>query len=320
MVAKPPCMRAEQNAAWRQVTLSPAVQIGVLPDDIGVADSDDRARKICKSSVACPLVREEVGNAARQSRQEGGCMSVTSVCSSVRVRRFSDEDRAAVLRLIDEDRLPGQPAVSPTVLSHALRAEEGLENAGCDVLVSADDAVLGAVSYGVPKGDGAGVLLWLHCMEDEQGLAQNLIDHTLTQLGRRTVHAYAVSTAMAPAGLPMRKRPGTRRALEACGFSGTDRWRYLHHSLDTLSPRLYAIADLIEHVDGGWQLDLRERDGTRIGEACVSVPVGGVAALEWVTLAPEQPAPGPHPARAMPDKPLRPWRSPCHHVSGRSRF
>ncbi|MFB7867873.1 hypothetical protein [Streptomyces sp. NPDC056069] len=193
-----------------------------------------------------------------------------------------------MLQLIDRDRLPGQPAITPAGLSHALRAGEGLESAGCDVLVSADDAVLGAVSYAVPKSDSVGVLLWLHCLEDEQSLAQMLVDHTLTELGRRTVHAYAVPTAMAPAGLPMRNRPGTRRALEACGFSGTDRWRYLHHSLDTLSPRVYAVADLIEHAGGGWQLFLRERGGIRIGEACISAPIGGAAVLEWVTLAPER--------------------------------
>ncbi|MFF8848320.1 hypothetical protein ACF08N_37710 [Streptomyces sp. NPDC015127] len=171
-------------------------------------------------------------------------MAVTSVGMGVRVRRFDGADRSAVGELVHADLLPGRPAAAPLLLGLALQAGAGLDGACCEVLVSADGAILGAVSYGVRSGDGAGMLLWLHCLEDEQSLAEVLIRHTLAQLGRRTVHAFAGSTVLAPAGLPVRNRLGTRRALEACGFSGTDRWRYLHHRLDTLSPRPYAIADL----------------------------------------------------------------------------
>ncbi|MFB7867376.1 GNAT family N-acetyltransferase [Streptomyces sp. NPDC056069] len=214
-------------------------------------------------------------------------MTVTSVGTGVRMRRFSGEDRAAVLELVHADLLPGQPAVTPDVLEQTLHAGMGPEAGGCEVLVSADGTVLGVVSYAVHAEDGAGMLRWLHCVEDEQHLADMLITHTLARLGRRTVHAYAEPTVLAPAGLPVRNRPGTRRALEACGFSATDHARYLHHRLDTLSPRLYGIADLVQHPGGGWQLYLRERDGTRIGEARVSAPVDGTVVLEWLTLAPE---------------------------------
>ncbi|MER7577907.1 GNAT family N-acetyltransferase [Streptomyces sp. NPDC126514] len=204
------------------------------------------------------------------------------------MRRFSSEDRSAVRELVQADLLPGQPAVTPAVPEHALQAGLGLEDGDCEVLVSAAGTILGAVSYAVRAGDNTGVLRQLHCFEDEQSLAQTLIAHALARLGRRTVHAFAESTALAPAGLPVRNRPGTRRALEACGFSGTDQWRYLHHRLDTLSPRLYALADLTENADGGWQLYLRERDGTRIGEARISAPVDGTVVLEWVALAPDR--------------------------------
>lgn len=216
-------------------------------------------------------------------------MTVTSVGTGVMMRRFSSEDRAAVLELVQADLLPGRAAVTPVMLEHALQAGVGLEDGGCDVLVSADGTVLGAVSYALRAGDNTGVLRWLHCLEDEQSLAQTLITHTLARLGRRTVNAFDEPTALAPAGLPVRNRPGTRRALEACGFSGTDQWRYLHHRLDTLSPRLYTIADLVENPDGaGWQLYLRERDGARIGEARISAPIDGTVVLEWVALAPDR--------------------------------
>ncbi|MEV6841774.1 hypothetical protein AB0N17_46660 [Streptomyces sp. NPDC051133] len=204
------------------------------------------------------------------------------------MRRFNGEDGAAVLDLVSADLLPGQPTITAAMLEQALQADAGLEGGGCEVLVSADGAILGAVCYTVRATDGAGMLQWLHCVEDEQSVAETLIAHTLARLGRRTVHAFAGSTLLMPIGLPVGKRPGTRRALEACGFSGTGQWRYLYHRLDALSPRLYAIAELVEHFDGaGWQFYLRKRDGTRIGEARISGPVDGSVVLEWVALPSE---------------------------------
>ncbi|MFF8847620.1 GNAT family N-acetyltransferase [Streptomyces sp. NPDC015127] len=201
------------------------------------------------------------------------------------MRPFRGEDCAAVLGLVHADLLPGHPVVTPAVLDQALE-RQGLR---CEVLVSATGEVLGAVAWAVPAGDGPGLLRWLHCREDEQHLAETLIRHMLAQLGRRTVHAYTEPTVLAPAGLAVRNRPGTRRALEVCGFSGTDHSRYLHHRLDTLSRRLYAITDLTPCPEAsGWQLYLRERDGTMIGEARISGPVDGTTVLEWITLAPQR--------------------------------
>ncbi|MEU0375161.1 GNAT family N-acetyltransferase [Streptomyces sp. NPDC006283] len=214
-------------------------------------------------------------------------MAITAVGTGTgeKVRRFSGEDGAAVLELVRADQLPGRPVVTSAVLQQAL----GFEGSRCEVLVSTAGEVLGAASWAVRAGDGAGLVLWLHCREDEQHLAEALIRHVLAQLGRRTVHAYTEPTVLAPAGLPVRNRPGTRRALEACGFSGTEHWRYLHHRLDTLSPRLYAITDLVPSPDApGWQLHPREREGTRIGEALISAPVAGTTVLEWIPLAPER--------------------------------
>ncbi|MFE5549749.1 hypothetical protein ACFQ71_38995 [Streptomyces sp. NPDC056534] len=190
-----------------------------------------------------------------------------------------------MLELIHADLLPGRPAVTAAVL------EQAMEQSGlcCEVLVSSTGEVLGVAAWSVRAGDRAGLVLWLHCRDDEQHLAETLLRHVLAQLGRRTVHAYAEPAVLAPVGLPVRNRPGTRRALEACGFSPTDHARYLHHHLDTLSPRLYAIADLVPCPDAaGWQLRLRERDGTRIGEAFIGAPVDGTVELEWIALASER--------------------------------
>ncbi|MFE5947169.1 hypothetical protein [Streptomyces sp. NPDC056480] len=133
------------------------------------------------------------------------------------------------------------------------------------------------------------MLLWVYCKENDQNFAQILISHTVARLGQRTVHAYSAPTPLAPAGLPMRQRPDVRRALENCGFSVTDEWLYLHHRLDTLRPCLYAIADVSERPDGsGWQLYLRERDGTHIGEARVNALADDIVALDWLALDPSR--------------------------------
>ncbi|MFF3404328.1 GNAT family N-acetyltransferase [Streptomyces sp. NPDC002659] len=215
--------------------------------------------------------------------------------TGVTLRSFTAVDRDAVLELVNADRLPGRPAVTAAMLDSAAAGRQpgrsavppGLEGLRTEVLLSAGGEVLGAVCHATRVEDGAAVLVWLHCRDDDQALAQALINHTLVQLGRRTVHAFTESTAMSLAGLPFRNRPGTRRALEASGFSGRDQQRYLHHRLDTLSPRLYVLADLTERPDApGWYLHLRERDGTCIGQAVIGPPVEDTVMLEWITLAP----------------------------------
>lgn len=209
------------------------------------------------------------------------------------MRPYSPQDQEQVLELIAASRLPGQPAATPRMLDDALagppdageqRRLEGLET---DVMTSAEGRVVGAVSSAFRPADGTGVLLWLHSQEDDQVIAHTLIDHTLQRFGRRTLHAFDMATALSFAGLPSRTRRGTCRALETSGFTRQEGWSYLHHRLATLRPRLYAVADLTESTSPpGWRIHLRERDGTRIGEALVTLPVGDTAILEWVTLHP----------------------------------
>ncbi|MFD6826980.1 hypothetical protein ACFWC5_42740 [Streptomyces sp. NPDC060085] len=212
-------------------------------------------------------------------------MTVVAVGTGVQVREFDSRDRSAVLRLVREDMLPGRPTVTGVVLDHVLE-QEGMV---CDVLTSVTGEVLGVVGWALHAADAAGLVLWLHCRDDEQRLAEVLVQHVLGQFGRRQAYAYTEATALAPIGLPVFHRPGTRRALEACGFSGTEHARYLHHHLDTLSSRLYAIADLTACPGAsGWRLNLRERDGTQIGEAHISEPVDGTAELDWIILTPQR--------------------------------
>ncbi|MGP4001376.1 hypothetical protein [Streptomyces sp. 8N706] len=91
-----------------------------------------------------------------------------------------------------------------------------------DVLQDSGGQVLGVVSYATRPRDGAGLILWLHCLEEDQALTGALIDRVLDRLGRRTVHAFEFASALSLGleGLPVRNRPAIHRALEAAGFSG----------------------------------------------------------------------------------------------------
>ncbi|MFE1311839.1 GNAT family N-acetyltransferase [Streptomyces sp. NPDC058755] len=150
--------------------------------------------------------------------------------------------------------------------------------------------VLGVVSYAVRPSDGAGHVLWLHCLE-ESALAQALVVRALDRLGSRPVYAFEFASALAHEvrGLPVRNRPGTRRALERSGFTARDRWRYLHRLLPTAPVGVlsYPVAEVSECADSpGWQLRVREPDGTAAAQATVGRPVNGAGVLWWISTDP----------------------------------
>ncbi|MFF3062614.1 hypothetical protein [Streptomyces sp. NPDC057909] len=215
--------------------------------------------------------------------------------ASMMVRPYAPQDRERVLELIAGDRLPGRPAVTAAMLGHALEgcclgdpAAGGLEGLRTDVAVDGTGEVVGVSCWAVREQDGEGLLLWLHCVEDDQRIAGVLVGHILEQAGRRTVQAFETPTAIGFAGLPVRNRRGSAVALEAAGFSRRDGWSYLHHRLGTLRARPYEVIDITEcAAPYGWYVRLWEKDGTPFGKAVVSRPVEGTAVLEWITLAPE---------------------------------
>ncbi len=64
---------------------------------------------------------------------------------------------------------------------------------------------------------------------------------------------FAAALSLGLEGLPVGRRPVTRKALEAAGFSGGDLWRYLHRRLpeapDCESSRSYPIANVTPCTD-----------------------------------------------------------------------
>jgi ribosomal protein S18 acetylase RimI-like enzyme len=224
-------------------------------------------------------------------------MAITTV-GALSARPYAAGDQDTVLALVEADRLPGQPEATPAMLAEALAGRSPvdggwwaeLDNVLTDVVHDPSGRVRGVVSYAKRPGDGAGLILWLHAEEEDQAVAEALVGHALGRLGPRTVHAFEFACALTLGleGLPVRNRPATRRALEAAGFTGRDRWRYLHRPLDGPLPTVaYPVADVRQCADPpGWRMHLRDSDGTPVGEASIGRPSNGIGVLWWVSIHP----------------------------------
>ncbi|MEJ8633361.1 MULTISPECIES: GNAT family N-acetyltransferase [Streptomyces] len=207
----------------------------------------------------------------------------------------ADED--AVLALVDDDRMGGQPASTPAMLDEALQGRSPVD-AGWwaeleppDVVVAedADGVVVGAVSYALRLKDDTGQLLWLHCREDAR-TADVLIRHALAAFGTREVHAFSFASALSLGleALPVLHRPATVEALRRAGFTGERLWRYMLAALPVEGmPRLPDVR--VGHEPGdrqAWRLEAH-RDRRVVAEAVVGSPVQGTGVLRWIGVLPD---------------------------------
>ncbi|TJZ96483.1 GNAT family N-acetyltransferase [Actinacidiphila oryziradicis] len=252
------------------------------------------------ASRGCLAPGRRQGQAGRADHQGGASVAITTV-GALSARPYAAGDQDAVLALVEADRLPGQPEATPVMLAEALAGRlpvhggwwAELNQPRTDVIHDPSGRVRGVVSYATRPGDGAGLILWLHAEEEARAVAEALVGHALGQLGPRTVYAFEFACALTLGleGLPVCNRPATRRALEAAGFTGRDLWRYIHRGLlgvpNVADARVHRIADVTECADPpGWQLDLRETDGTLVGEATLGRPVDGTGVLWWISTDP----------------------------------
>ncbi|NSC25726.1 GNAT family N-acetyltransferase [Streptomyces albus subsp. chlorinus] len=214
--------------------------------------------------------------------------------AAVTMRSYEGGDEAAVLGIVNEDRLPGQPVVTAGMLGEALagRSEidagwwEQLAPPRTDVAVDASGRVVGVVSYAVLRAAEVGFILWLHCREDER-VASALVEHACTELGTESLRAFDFSSALTRGveALPVRHRQATHRALERAGFTGEDLWRYMRMPLG--SPELLprgsgAMAQRRE--DGNLGMAVRGSTGQAVGEVVVGPPVEGTGVLWWISV------------------------------------
>jgi GNAT superfamily N-acetyltransferase len=217
-------------------------------------------------------------------------MARTAVEFSVRQLKLGDD--GDVLRLVNADRLPGQPLASQDMLAQALAGRSviggdwwaELTDVTTEVAVASDDRPLGVMSRAVRERDNTSLILWLHAGEDPAVISA-LLDHAIQQSGDRPISAFPFATALGLGmeALPVRHRPATHAALLERGFAPSDLWRYLRMKLQGMGQQRQASG--AEVTDVRRTLQIRENDRV-VGEAMVGMPVQGVGVLWWIGLEP----------------------------------
>jgi ribosomal protein S18 acetylase RimI-like enzyme len=217
-------------------------------------------------------------------------MARTAVEFSIRQLGFGDD--GAVLRLVNADRLPGQPLASQDMLAQALAGRSviggdwwaELADVTTEVAVTSDDRVLGVMSRAVRPRDNTSLILWLHAGEDPAVISA-LLDHAIRQSGNRPISAFPFATALGLGleALPVRHRPATHAALVERGFASTDLWRYLWMKLQGMGQQRPTSGTDVTDVRR--TLQIRENDRV-VGEAMVGMPVQGIGVLWWIGLEP----------------------------------
>ncbi|MFE4828887.1 GNAT family N-acetyltransferase [Streptomyces sp. NPDC056672] len=224
---------------------------------------------------------------------------MSSLRTGLLVRRYEPRDEAAVLALVNADRIAGQPETTAAMLAEALAGRSPVDSGWwaelgspvTDVLHDASGSILGVLSCAVRPADDVGFVLWLHGRENS-AVVSALIAHALAALGRRTVSAFEFATALSLGleGLPSNHRPATHKALTAAGFTGRDLWRYMHAGLpltDLPPAGLHAVPHLVSDCEDppGKHLEIRD-GGAPAAEATIGRPVDGIGVLWWISVAP----------------------------------
>ncbi|MFI9251316.1 GNAT family N-acetyltransferase [Streptomyces sp. NPDC053069] len=212
----------------------------------------------------------------------------------VSLRPYAPTDQTAVLDLINADRLSGQPLTTPAMLTEALAGRSGvdagwwaeLDRPATSVATDATGAVLGVISYALRPKDAHGVILWLHCRENET-VARALLDHAAHVMGPHPLEAFQFATALTLGleALPVRHRPATHAALTAAGYAGTGLWRYMHRTLPAPElPRLTHYAT--EPATPDTRRLLVTEHGKTLADATIGTPVQGTGVLWWIGVEP----------------------------------
>lgn len=216
----------------------------------------------------------------------------------LRIRPYRSADEAELLRVLDVDRIPGQPEVTRQMLANALQGHASIDAGHWSelselrtmVAVSAEGAVAGALSSGYRERDDSGVVLWLHGCEDADVLAGLLRDTLDAYGGCDRVVAFDFATPLTAGleALPIRHRPVTRSQLERFGFVEMNLWRYMVidpcgiRCPDQLGAR-YEWA-----VSGSAGQDTKLvllRDGTSVVETEIGIVADGIGAIWWIETA-----------------------------------
>jgi ribosomal protein S18 acetylase RimI-like enzyme len=253
-------------------------------------------------TVICPILLRP-GSVLRQ-RTRLGCLFVGGSTGdnpdvaeqlTTALGPIASADKRAVVDVINDDRLVGQPAVTEDMLDDALAGRSPVDEGwwadltDLITLVAVDPAstVLGVVSFARRDDRRAGVLLWLHAHEERE-VVETLVDHVFAALADCeviTAFEFASALGVGLEALPVGRRPVTHAVLQDRSFVATDLWRYMHRSLPAVDlPRATALT--IESEDDRRHLRVRDAHGATVGEATVGQPVAGVGVLWWLHVEP----------------------------------
>ncbi|NRP74651.1 Mycothiol acetyltransferase [Ensifer psoraleae] len=180
-----------------------------------------------------------------------------------------DLHAAAVLELINADRLIGQPYCDLSMLRLAQSGRSEVDSGWWMELKSPVIEVLergskvpGVMSYAEHQNGEIAHLLWLHARENDDAISA-LVDKFLSSTTAPTIQAFQFATALTSGleALPVAARPSTHATLVGKGFSATDLWRYMHFT--TPSRELSTLEGAVIKVDEsvhGWRISAQEGD------------------------------------------------------------
>ncbi|MER8848538.1 MULTISPECIES: GNAT family N-acetyltransferase [Mesorhizobium] len=153
------------------------------------------------------------------------------------IRPINPRDHAAVLELINADRLEGQPECSLEMLRSALRGQSSVDDAcWCElsdlrtIVVEAHGRVAGAMSFARHKKTGDYAIAWLHACENGVVIS-DLIDHIDVRAREKGhgIQAFHLATNLTAGleALPARHRETTLRSFHGYGFGHEDISSYM---------------------------------------------------------------------------------------------
>lgn len=201
--------------------------------------------------------------------------------------------RVATARLINRERLEGQPPCTPEHVLEAFAGRSSVDSGFWEELgtlnhlfvADGDGNLVGACAFGVAV-DGTVKLPWMYGT-DPGALSSMLSAVDRTRDGRK-VEAFGFATALTLGleGLAVRSRPAAHQAMLDAGYTPHDGWAYM----------------VRDNMDGDWpgddvaevglgegravELKTRGRNGELLAEAEVEVASDGTGVLWWLWVEP----------------------------------
>jgi ribosomal protein S18 acetylase RimI-like enzyme len=182
---------------------------------------------------------------------------------------------AAILSLVNEQRLPGQPCATEADL------EADLSVPGATLTVLVDPQLRGAACR-IPRHDGS-CICWAYAGEDRAALRATIEQACGAQgSGCRLAFRQPAAVNWGVPGLPAARRPETHRALLELGFRARRRWLYLTGRPARRPPH---VADTVRETGRGcWLLEVCH-DDQPVAEARVELRPPDKAIVRWIGVA-----------------------------------